>query len=161
MWVGKVVLMAIIIMASLSPVSNPASAKRLALIVGNDLYQHVTPLKKAANDAIAMANTLKDLGFETHLHQNLSRRDMNSALAKFTGLIEKNDEILFFFSGHGIAVRGENYLLPTDVPAVIPGQEGFITREAFAEDEIIRSIQDAGARVSILILDACRNNPFP
>ena len=109
----------------------------------------------------AMASTLKDLGFETHLHQNLSRRDMNSALAKFTGLIEKNDEILFFFSGHGIAVRGENYLLPTDVPAVIPGQEGFITREAFAEDEIIRSIQDAGARVSILILDACRNNPFP
>jgi len=161
MWVGKVVLMAILIMVSLSPVSNQANAKRLALIVGNDLYQHVTPLKKAGNDAAAMASTLKDLGFETHLHQNLSRRDMNSALAKFTGLIEKNDEILFFFSGHGIAVRGENYLLPTDVPAVIPGQEGFITREAFAEDEIIRSIQDAGARVSILILDACRNNPFP
>ncbi len=136
-------------------------AKRLALIVGNDAYKHVTPLKKAVNDAHAIASTLKDLGFETLIHQNLDRRDMNTALATFTGKIEKNDEVVFFFSGHGIAVRGENYLLPTDVPVVKPGQEGFITREAFREDEIIHAIRGAGARVSILILDACRNNPFP
>ncbi len=157
----KAPLALLVLLVSLAGLNSPAAAKRLAFIVGNDAYENVTPLKKAANDAQAIAGTLKDLGFETHLHQNVARRDMNSALASFTGKIEKNDEVLFFFSGHGIAVRGENYLLPTDVPAVAPGQEGFITREAFAEDEIIRSIQNAGARVAILILDACRNNPFP
>lgn len=138
-----------------------AQAKRMALIIGNDLYKNVTPLKKAVNDADAISNTLKDLGFQTHLHRNLDRRSMNAALADFTGKIEKQDEVLFFFSGHGISVRGENYLLPIDVPEVAPGQEGFITREAFSENEIIQSLQDQGVRVSILILDACRNNPFP
>ncbi|MBO6549784.1 MAG: SUMF1/EgtB/PvdO family nonheme iron enzyme [Rhizobiales bacterium] len=138
-----------------------ANAKRLALIIGNDLYASVTPLKKAVNDADAISSTLRDLGFETFLHRNLNRRSMNTALAEFTNEIEKDDEVLFFFSGHGISVRGENYLLPTDVPEVTPGQEGFITREAFSENEIIQSLQDQGVRVSILILDACRNNPFP
>jgi len=144
-------------------INNPglAHAKRMALIIGNDLYKNVTPLKKAVNDADAISNTLKDLGFQTHLHRNLNRRAMNAALADFTGKIEKQDEVLFFFSGHGISVRGENYLLPIDVPEVAPGQEGFITREAFSENEIIQSLQDQGVRVSILILDACRNNPFP
>ena len=138
-----------------------AHAKRMALIIGNDLYKNVTPLKKAVNDADAISNTLKDLGFQTHLHHNLGRRSMNAAFAEFTSRIEKQDEVLFFFSGHGISVRGENYLLPIDVPEVAPGQEGFITREAFSENEIIHSLQNKGVRVSILILDACRNNPFP
>lgn len=141
--------------------SSLAHAKRLALIIGNDLYANVTPLKKAVNDADAISSTLTDLGFQTHLHSNLNRRSMNAALAEFTNEIEKGDEVLFFFSGHGISVRGENYLLPTDVPKVAPGQEGFITREAFSENEIIQSLQDKRVRVSILILDACRNNPFP
>ena len=140
---------------------SPAEAKRRALIVGNDNYKHVTPLKKAVNDANAIATTLQDLGFQIDIHNNLDRRTMNSAIANFTGTIEKDDEVVFFFSGHGIAVRGENYLLPIDVPAVNPGQEGFIRREAFQEDEIIHALKSAGARVSILILDACRNNPFP
>lgn len=142
-------------------VSPEAEAKRMALIIGNDQYANVTPLKKAANDASAISGTLKDLGFTAHLHTNLDRRAMNKALASFTSEIEKDDEVLFFFSGHGISVRGENYLLPTDVPAVTPGQEGFITREAFSENEIIQTLQDHKVRVSILILDACRNNPFP
>ncbi len=160
-WHGKLALMLVMSVLLLSLVVSKAQAKRMALIIGNDQYKNVTPLKKAVNDAVAISSTLTDLGFEPHLHQNLDRRAMNAALANFTGKIEKDDEVLFFFSGHGIAVRGENYLLPTDVPAVTPGQEGFITREAFSENEIIRSLQDQGVRVSILILDACRNNPFP
>lgn len=139
----------------------PAHAKRIALVIGNDIYENVTKLQKAVNDADAVSSTLTDIGFAASLHKNLDRRAMNSAIAAFTAKIEKDDEVLFFFSGHGISVRGENYLLPTDVPAVTPGQEGFITREAFAEEEIITSIKERGARVAILILDACRNNPFP
>jgi|GEM_PF-926991 len=154
-----VILSALIVIQFYS--TSLGHAKRLALIIGNDLYANVTPLKKAVNDADAISNTLKDLGFQTHLHQNLNRRSMNAALAEFSNEIEKDDEVLFFFSGHGISVRGENYLLPTDVPKVAPGQEGFITREAFSENEIIQSLQDKQVRVSILILDACRNNPFP
>lgn len=151
--------MSLLLLASMF--TNPAAAKRMALIIGNDSYTNVTRLQKARNDAIAIEETLKEIGFETSLHKDLDRRAMNRALAAFTGQIEADDEVLFFFSGHGIAVRGENYLLPTDVPAVTAGQESFVTREAFAEEEIIASIKEQGARVSILILDACRNNPFP
>lgn len=152
-------LLLLLLLTALS--TTPASAKRLALIIGNDSYANVTKLQKARNDAIAIDETLREIGFETSLYKDVDRREMNRALAEFTSKIEKEDEVLFFFSGHGIAVRGENYLLPTDVPAVTAGQESFVTREAFAEDEIIASIKEQGARVSILILDACRNNPFP
>ena len=62
--------------------SSPANAKRLALIIGNDLYANVTPLKKAVNDADAISSTLTDLGFQTHLYSNLNRRSMNAALAE-------------------------------------------------------------------------------
>lgn len=141
--------------------SQEVHAKRLAFIVGNDGYQNVSQLQKAVNDAKAVASTMRSLGFDVLEKHDVDRRTMDQYLTKLENRIEVGDEVLFFFAGHGISVRGRNYLLPTDIPKIAPGQERSITKEAFSEDEIISLLQERGARVSLLIIDACRNNPFP
>lgn len=152
---------ALLIIIILSFSAQPASAKRIALVIGNDAYSNVTPLKKAANDANALALTLGDLGFKVMKEINASRRVMDTRLNELNSRVEAGDEVVVFFAGHGISVRGQNYLLPTDIPKIRPGQERSVTKEAFSENEIINILQERGAKVSILIIDACRNNPFP
>ncbi|MEM8689066.1 MAG: caspase family protein [Pseudomonadota bacterium] len=136
-------------------------AKRVALVIGNDDYQDVIKLQKAGNDAKAMADALTSVGFEVVSATNLVRREMNFQLQTFYSKLEPGDEALFFYAGHGIEIAGRNYLLPTDIPSAKPGREDFIRSEAIPVDEILRSIRQRSTRVSILILDACRDNPFP
>lgn len=141
--------------------STSLHAKRVALVIGNDDYAHVTKLQKAVNDARAVAATIRSIGFEVFETINANRRVFDMELNKLNAQIEAGDEVIFFFAGHGISVRGRNYLLPIDVPAIKPGQERSVTKEAFSEDEIINLLQERGVKVSLLIIDACRNNPFP
>ena len=138
-----------------------AHAKRVALVIGNDNYQNVSKLKKAVNDAKAVAKAMRQIGFQVIDQINADRRQMDEQLEHLSSSINQGDEILFFFAGHGISVKGQNYLLPTDIPKIKPGQERRVTKEAFSEDEIIDILRERGAKVSILIIDACRNNPFP
>lgn len=138
-----------------------ASAKRVALVVGNDNYANVTNLAKAVNDANAMGETLEGLGYTVLRARNATRREMNTQIANFTGQLEKGDEALFFFAGHGVEIAGRNYLLPVDIPAAKPGKEDFVKAESVPVDEILDSIRSRGTRVSVLVLDACRDNPFP
>lgn len=141
--------------------SSPAAAKRVALVIGNDNYAQVTKLEKAVNDAETIGTTLQDMGFVVLRAQNLSRREMNRQLQQFAAQLDAGDEALFFFAGHGVEIAGRNYLLPTDIPAARPGQEDFVTAEAVPVDQVLDTIRRRGTRVSILILDACRDNPFP
>ena len=85
---------------------------------------------------------------------------MSEALLAFDKAIEPGDIALFFFAGHGFEIRGQNYLLPTDIPEVREGQEELIRDSAFPADRIIDRLQGRGARTAVLVLDACRNNPF-
>ena len=140
---------------------NIALAKRVALVIGNDDYQEVVKLQKAANDAQAMGDALESVGFEVHRAKNVVRRDMNFQLQTFYSKLQPGDEALFFYAGHGIEISGRNYLLPTDIPSAKPGREDFIKSEAIPVDRILRSIRKRGTRVSIMVLDACRDNPFP
>lgn len=138
-----------------------AAAKRVALVIGNDDYQEVVKLQKAGNDATAMAEALAGAGFEVIRAKNVSRREMNFQLQTFYSKLEPGDEALFFYAGHGIEISGRNYLLPTDIPSAKPGREDFIKSEAIPVDRILRSIRRRATRVAIMILDACRDNPFP
>ncbi len=139
----------------------PASAKRVALVIGNDDYAQVAKLQKAVNDARAIGATLGALGFDVLRAENVSRREMNRQLQLFASQLETGDEALFFFAGHGVEIAGRNYLLPVDIPNVEPGQDDFVTAEAIAVDQVLQRIRSRGTRVAILMLDACRNNPFP
>jgi len=139
---------------------EPVAAKRVALVIGNDAYRDVAPLEKAVNDADAMAVTLGEIGFEVIRATNVTRREMNRQLQTFTSKLNPGDEALFFYAGHGVEIGGRNFLLPVDVPAANPGQENFIISESVAVDRILDHIRGRNARISILMLDACRDNPF-
>ena len=142
--------------------AHPVQAQnRHALVIGIDDYAHVTPLHKARNDAQAVSAALERLGFVVITELDPDRRQVNQALSAFSSQLEPGDEALFYFAGHGVEVAGRNYLLPADIPAARPGDEDFVTGEAIAVDRVLSMMQRRGARVSLLILDACRDNPFP
>ena len=133
---------------------------RIALVVGNNAYESVPRLEKAVNDAKAVSSSLQAIGFQVQLATDLSRRDFIRQLSAFMDRVKPGDLALLYYAGHGIEVRGVNYILPTDIPPVIPGQESLLTGEAVPTEKIITDLQDRGARAIVFVLDACRDNPF-
>jgi len=141
--------------------TSPAdAAKRVALVIGNNDYDNVPKLQKAVNDADAISKELAKLGFEVVTAQDVGRRAMSRALVELEGKIGAGDTALVYFAGHGFAVDGTNYLLPVDVPGAGPGEEGLVKDASFAATGLSDRLQEKGAGTVILILDACRDNPF-
>ena len=133
---------------------------RLALVIGNDDYANITRLKKAVNDANAVGEKLSGMGFEVTFATNVARRDMNRAIQNFVSAVKPGDVAMLFYAGHGIEIGGKNYLLPVDVPDADAGGAGFIEAESVALDDILERLRERDARLNIVVLDACRNNPF-
>src|SRR5262245_13816049 len=139
----------------------PAQAqKRVALLVGNNTYDSIPKLQTAVNDARAVGTTLREIGFSVTVAENRSRRALGEALLAFDKAVEPGDIALFFFAGHGFEIRGQNYLLPTDVPNVSEGQEELMRDASFLVERVVERLLARGARTVVLVLDACRNNPF-
>src|SRR6186713_1973157 len=139
----------------------PAHAeKRVALVVGNNDYRNVPKLQKAVNDARTMGDTLKQLGFTVMVAENQNRQAFSQTLLAFDKAVEAGDTAFFFYAGHGFEIAGQNYLLPTDVPAATEGQEELVRDASILADRIVERLQNKKARTSILVFDACRNNPF-
>ena len=140
---------------------GPALAEqRLALVVGNDAYEQVPALAKAVNDADAVGASLGKLGFSVDLVENATRDDFSRKLVEFERKIAPGDVVLFFFAGHGFEIRGDNYLLPIDVPEAREGEDGLVKDASFAAKDIMDRLQEKGAGTLIMVLDACRDNPF-
>mgnify|MGYP001092736507 CR=1 FL=1 len=140
--------------------AGAAEARNLALVIGNDDYENVPRLKKAVNDAEAISAELERLGFAVRRVENVDQRAMSRALVAFNNDLGPGDHALFYYSGHGFEIGGTNYLLPTDVPSAEASQIDIVRDAAFPVDRIIEGIRDRGADVAILVLDACRDNPF-
>src|SRR5262249_46207963 len=139
----------------------PAHAeKRVALVIGNNDYRNVPKLQKAVNDARTTGHTLKHLGFEVMVAENQNRQQFSQTLLAFDNAVGAGDSAFFFFAGHGFEIAGQNYLLPTDVPAATEGQEELVRDASVLADRIVERLQNKKARTSILVFDACRNNPF-
>jgi hypothetical protein len=136
------------------------AAKRVALVIGNNAYENVPALQKAVNDSEAISQELAKLGFDVVSAENVGRRAMSRALVEIESKIESGDTELIYFAGHGFAVDGTNYLLPVDAPAAGPGEEGLVRDASFAANGLSDRLQEKGAATVILILDACRDNPF-
>ncbi|WP_420005494.1 caspase family protein [Arenibacterium sp. LLYu02] len=135
--------------------------RRRALVVGVDTYANLENLQKARNDARAVSNTLMGIGFDVTTLYDADRRQINGAVSTFANQIQPGEEVVFYFAGHGVEVDGRNYLLPADVPVVNLGDESYLTGESIAADRVLDIFQRQGARSTVMILDACRNNPFP
>ncbi len=137
--------------------ANDRSEVRTALVIGNSAYADA-PLSNPGNDATDFAAVLKSLGFNVQLKTNASRRQIIDAIRKFGQELQQHGGVgLFFFAGHGIQANGRNYLIPIGAD---------IRKEHEIEDEgvnigrVLGEMEDARNRLNIVILDACRNNPY-
>jgi formylglycine-generating enzyme required for sulfatase activity len=131
--------------------------KRLALVIGNGAYKSA-PLKNPPHDAADMTERLKKLGFQVIHKENADQRIMKKAIREFGRTLRKNGGIgLFYFAGHGIQVDGRNYLIP--VNAMIE-TESDIEFESVDAGRVLGQMEEAGNPLNIVLLDACRDNPF-
>lgn len=135
--------------------------KRRALVIGNADYRLVPKLRNSEADANAVARMAQRLGFDTLLARNLDRRGMNETVNEFLQSVEGGTEVMIYFAGHGVEVQGSNYLLPTDIPALNPEQERLLRTEGVNLTQLMQDVESRSARVALVILDACRENPFP
>jgi uncharacterized protein YecT (DUF1311 family) len=139
-----------------------AGAKSLALILGNDGYLEIPPLQKARADAAGYAELFGQMGFEVILETDVDAGAMTYALAGFLDRIEPGDTVAFIYSGHGWSDGRQNFLVPVDIRA--QGSETLLARESFplrnGANGIIDEIAARGPRLTLAIIDACRNNPF-
>ncbi len=134
------------------------AGKRIALIVGNSTYENAPNLKNPINDAKLMAETLAEAGFEVTSVLDADYRKLKGAMLKFGAkLRESPDAGLFYYAGHGVQVRGENYLIPVDAKI---NDEDDIDLEAIKVNDFLRTMNSSNSNINIVVLDACRNNPF-
>jgi FKBP-type peptidyl-prolyl cis-trans isomerase len=144
-------------------VAPAAADKRVALVIGNDRYQNLAAdqqLQRAVNDARAVSEVLGRIGFTVLRGENLNRQALIDKFDEMAGQLGPGDTAFFFFAGHGVTIGGGNYILPTDVPNAAPGQETRLLLAALGENDIVSTLKGRGVRVAVLVLDACRNNPF-
>ncbi|HEY1725338.1 MAG TPA: caspase family protein [Steroidobacteraceae bacterium] len=145
------------LLLSLLAAATPAAAKRVALVIGNDSYQHVTALKNARSDAKAVAEVLKSTGFTVIVKQDLTLEAMKEALRNFKAQISGGDDVVFYYSGHGVQFAGTNYLIPIDI---LPQSEDQVADDAVPLQRVLDDLQDQKTKFALAIVDACRNNPF-
>src|SRR5258708_1598521 len=141
--------------------ASPAHAeKRVALLIGNNDYKNVPKLQKAVNDARTMGDTLKQLGFSVMVAENQNRQAFSETLLAFDRAVDAGDTAFFFYAGHGFEIAGQNFLLPTDVPAATEGQEELVRDASVLADRIIERLQNKKGRTGSVVFAPCRNNPF-
>src|SRR5258708_20704958 len=144
--------------AALLLVCQPASAeKRVALVLGNSNYKNAAVLPNPVNDAAAIASTVKGAGFDiVDSRLDLSVADMRRVLRDFADQARDSDVAVVYYAGHGIEIDGTNYLIPTDATLQ---RDTDIYDEAFSLDRVLLMIEPA-RQLRLVIVDACRNNPF-
>ncbi len=156
-WLRDCTLVALILLLSNA---FALAEKRVALVIGNSTYRYVPPLANPANDARLIANTLSTLGFELvggGAQLDLDKPGFDRAVLTFGRQMQGAEVALFYYAGHGIQVLGSNYLVPVDAN---------LTREADVDFQmldtrlVLRQMEGSRTKLNLVILDACRNNPF-
>ena len=133
--------------------------RRAALVIGNNDYQNITKLEKAVNDANSVAAELKKVGFEVQLLNNAGQKKMNQAINDFVQKVSGGGVGVFFFAGHGLQINNQNFLVPVDMDN--PRDPADVADQAVSVPVLQDKLADAKAKYTLLVLDACRNNPLP
>jgi TPR repeat protein len=145
---------------ALGAATSAKADKRVALVIGNSAYRSVSRLDNPANDAKLMADTLHGLGFTLvggGAQLDLSKAQFESALQKFGDQAQGADVDLFYYAGHGVQVRGKNFLAPVEASLT---KEADIFVQLVDAEAVLSQMEGSGAKLNLVILDACRNNPF-
>ncbi len=155
---SKKILMFLFLFILTSPFfSQAATEQRVALVIGNSAYK-TGPLRNPINDAVAMSDTLKKLGFNVTLIKNAQHQDMDEAIRDFGNQLKRTRGVgLFYYAGHGMQIGGVNYLLPVNARIE---KESDVRFHSINTDMLIAEMVNAENGMNIIILDACRDNPF-
>src|SRR5262245_9711984 len=144
--------------ASAQQRSDQPPAPRFALLIGNAAYPDATtPLDLPVKNVRALADELRRHGFEVDARENLGKEEMQRALEQFKQKLKAGSTALFFFSGYGLQVGRQSYVIPVNAQI---WSEADIRRDGFSVEQILTDINGRGARVKLVILDASRRNPF-
>jgi uncharacterized caspase-like protein len=160
MWLGmmlRAVVVAVCLLLGGRAAFAAAEENRVALVIGNGAYKHAHSLANPVNDANGMADALRQLGFAVVAVDDADRTAMVKALGQFRKQLHADGIGLFYYAGHGIQVRGKNYLVPTDADIADENDVGLL---AIDLESVQYAMEDAGVRLSLYILDACRDDPF-
>ena len=153
LWLGLSALLAVLALG----LAGPAHARRLALVIGNDAYQKVVTLDRAGADAEAVARELTAAGFEVSLHRDLSNTRFAVAVSEFYDKVKKGDEVVVFYAGHGVQTERGAQLLPVDIEG---DTEFVVERLSQPVNGLLDSLERLQPRMSVVIVDACRDNPL-
>lgn len=153
----RAAVLAVVLAATVPATLRGQGERRVALVIGNGAYQNVGPLRNTLNDARAMAQTLSGMGFQVLLREDRTEDQVKQDIREWGRMLDQNSVALFYYSGHGIQVKGENYVVPID--ASIESEEE-VEYGAVNVGLIMAQMERARSRVNIVFLDACRNNPF-
>lgn len=154
--VRNVSLSIVIGLSSLMP-AHAAHAARHALLIGNDSYQDVPTLRNARADADAMAAALEKAGYAVTVMKDRDLKQMKDDVRIFKSQIKGGDEVVFFYSGHGVQIEAMNYLLPVDVRA---DSEDQVRDDALALSRVLEDFRTQKPALTVAVIDACRDNPF-
>ncbi|MCC7049499.1 MAG: caspase family protein [Alphaproteobacteria bacterium] len=156
MWI-RILAAALLVMAALpATVQAQDAQKRVALVIGNAAYPK-NELRNPVNDARAMAATLRQAGFQVIARENATKQQMEQAVGEFGRALKPGAVALFYYAGHGMQVNGRNFLVPVDAQVET---EQSVRLETLDVDLVLDQVSAAGSDVNLMILDACRNNPF-
>jgi uncharacterized caspase-like protein len=153
------VLLSLIVLLHVPDVHAQTTAsteRRVALVVGNASYR-ISPLKNSQNDARAVSSALRKLNFEVIERHNLGREAFSMAIREFGDRLKGANVGLFYFAGHGLQVKGRNYLVPVDVDIA---REDEVPYRGLDVNEVLDKMDSARTAINLVVLDACRNNPF-
>lgn len=144
-----------------TPITTPESSissNQVALVIGNSQYEY-RPLPNPKHDAEAMAKVLRHKGFEVILKKDLTHDGMEQAIAEFeTRLATRKEVGLFYYAGHGVQINQTNYLVPINNEHI--KNENDVQKGAIRLDDILQGMETANDGLNIVVLDACRDNPF-
>ena len=149
-------LLAAFVLSAAAQAPAPKPPSRVALVIGNGKYA-AAPLPNPVNDAADMAQALEKAGFTVIRRENATLREMHLALREFGDRLGRTSTGLFYFAGHGVQVRGRNYLLPVDADIAREDEVAFSAMDLGA---VMEKLDSARNPVNLVILDACRDNPF-
>jgi caspase domain-containing protein len=150
------ILIVLTLLGSLLSVAASAQDKRVALVIGNGGYVNAAKLPNPANDALAVSALLESAGFAVEMHTDLGNSEMRRVIRNFSDQAKNAEMAVVYYAGHGLEVDGTNFLVPTDAKLQ---RDIDVEDEAVALDRVLKMIEPA-RRLRLVILDACRDNPF-
>ncbi|MGX9179722.1 caspase family protein [Mesorhizobium sp. BHbdii] len=144
-------------LASVTTFEASAVERRVAFVIGNSDYQEISALKNPAKDVVDVSNTFRSAGFDVFVASNLTKLQFEGQFRNYLAAVDGADVAVVYYSGHGFQIGGENFLIPVDASLKDAAD---VEVQAIKLNDVLQQMRSK-SKIQVIILDACRNNPFP